>query len=455
MVLLRLAEASLSQGVGMLRLQGATNVRTVRNAVRKPVIGLIKRNYPASPVYITPTSKEVDELLEIGCEVVALDGTNRTRPSGESLAGLIDRIHSAGRLAMADCDGMASVRHAEAAGADFIGTTLAGYTPGTVPTPGPDLEFLREAVRTSSVPVVAEGRYSQRWHVESALRIGAAAVVVGGAINDPIKQTRALKPLSASSKWGGDSQGQVGAVDIGGTWLRFGVFEADWQLVSIDRVPNPPQREDRLQWIRERIQATGVSKIGLGTGGITDPATGIVWTAKEYLMPDQIGIEFSERTLGVPVFAHGDGHATAWGHACLPEFAGRRVATLAIGTGLGAGFVECGRIWSGRRGEYPRVNDLPTADGRTYEELLGGIHITKQAGEEQQARSVQALEGALKAVRDLYFPDAVVVCGSVGLSPWLAPHLERLQAVPSPFGHDAGLYGAAALALFPSYRQVG
>jgi N-acetylmannosamine-6-phosphate 2-epimerase/N-acetylmannosamine kinase len=187
----------------------------------------------------------------------------------------------------------------------------------------------------------------------------------------------------------------------------------------------------------------------LGTGGIVDPASGVCWTAKEYLMPDQIGIEFSEDTLGVPTYAHGDGHASAWGHACRPEFAGLRVATLALGTGVGCGFVQEGRIWAGRRGEYPRINDLPAPAGASYEGLLGGINLTREPTEGQKAQAILALEGALKALRDLYFPDAIVVCGSVGLSPWLAPHVERLGAIPSPFSADAGLFGAAALALFP------
>ncbi len=69
----------------------------------------------------------------------------------------------------------------------------------------------------------------------------------------------------------------------------------------------------------------------------------------------------------------------------------------------------------------------------------------------QQEDAVVALEGALKALQDLYFPDDLVVCGSVGLSPWLSPHLERLGAKASPFGGDAGLFGAAALALFPGW----
>jgi N-acetylmannosamine-6-phosphate 2-epimerase/N-acetylmannosamine kinase len=165
-------------------------------------------------------------------------------------------------------------------------------------------------------------------------------------------------------------------------------------------------------------------------------------------MPDHVGTVWTSHTLGVPVVAHGDGHATAWGHACMPAFAGKRVATLAIGTGVGCGFVEDGRIWSGRRGEYPRINDLPTAEGRTYEELLGGVSISSTPSPEQQELGVKALEGAVKALRELYFPDAIVIAGGVGTSPWLAPHVARVGAELTPFGHDAGLHGAAALALF-------
>jgi hypothetical protein len=307
------------------------------------------------------------------------------------------------------------------------------------------LDVLRAITARLRTPVFAEGRYAQRWEVEAALRIGANGVIVGGAINDPVKQTRALLPRHAAL---GEGE-RVGAVDIGGTWLRFGTFSGDWKLLDSDRTPNPPKREDRMAWIRDRIRASGVVRLGVSTGGIVDPASGEVWTAKEYLMPDHIGLRFSEATLGVPTYAHGDGHATAWGHANVAAFAGRRVATLALGTGVGAGFVCDGRIWAGRRGEYPRINDLPAPGGQTYEDLLGGINLTREPSPEQQALAVVALESALKAVRDLYFPDDLVIAGSVGLSAWMRSHLERLGAVASPFGSDAGLYGAAALALFP------
>lgn len=445
--LLRLAKASAQEGVGVIRLEGVKAVRKLMPGLGLPVIGLLKRKYPDSEVYVTPTAQDVDAILDLGCHVIALDGTMRPRPKGHELKALIDRIHRRKGLAMADCDSLESAMAAVAAGADLVGTTLAGYTDARKATDGPDLEVLREIIRAVSVPVIAEGRYTQRWQVDAALRMGAVAVTVGGALNDPVKQTRALWPSLRVKR-----EGPIGAVDIGGTWLRFATFDEEWKMGEVQREPYPKTRIERLKWIKERIEESGVRAVGISTGGIVDPGTGEVWTAKEYLMPDHVGIVFDEENLGVPTFAFGDGHASAWGSANLPQYAGRRVATLALGTGVGCGFVREGKVWCGRRGEYPRINDLPAEGGASYEELLGGLHLTKEPTDAQKADALKALDGAIKALRDLYFPDDIVVCGTVGLSPWLAPELERLGAVASPFGADAGLYGAAALALFPGWK---
>lgn len=451
--LLRLAKASVQEGVGVVRLEGVKAVRKLMPGLGLPVIGLLKRNYPDSEVYITPTAQDVDSMLDLGCHVVALDGTLRPRPKGQELPALIDRIHRRKTLAMADCDSLESAMAAAAAGADLIGTTLAGYTKARPMTDGPDLELLREIVRGVGVPVIAEGRYAQRWQVDAALRIGAVAVTIGGALNDPVKQTRALWPSFKPYTPSDDPPATIGAVDIGGTWLRFARFTEDWQMVDVEREPYPKTRVERVKWIETKVRESGVRAVGVSTGGIVDPRTGEVWKAKEYLMPDHVGIVFDRENLGVPTFAFGDGHASAWGSANLPQYAGRRVATLALGTGVGCGFVQQGHLWSGRRGEYPRINDLPAAEGQSYESLLGGLHLTKTPTDEQKANALRALEGAVGALRDLYFPDDIVVCGSVGLSDWLAPELARVGAVVSPFGSDAGLYGAAALALFPGWKE--
>jgi len=436
----QLALASLGQGVTALRLQGIDNIREVRKHTQSPVIGLIKQDYSDSSVYITATRTEVESLLDAGVEVIALDATLRTRPNGETLKELIDLIHQHKTLVLADIDSLESAEVAVNLGADMISTTLSGYTSAGMPS-GPDLELVRTLVKTIKVPVIAEGRYTQRWEVESALRIGAVAVVVGGALNDPVKTTQMLMPRTGAT-------GSVGAVDIGGTWMRFGVFSSDWQLQHLERMPVLEARQDRLDWIRSQVKNSSVSAVGVSTGGTVDPNTGELWEAKA-LIPDHVGSIFSEETLGVPTMALNDGLASAWGHACLPQYAGKRVATLALGTGVGCGFVANGSILMGKRGEYPRLNDMPGPGGKTFEEMLGGAALSPDPTANQMAAALQAFLQAGIVLQEMYFPDQIVVCGAVGLSKWLSMYLQSPGLSASPFGLDAGIYGAAALMLYP------
>lgn len=467
--LARLARASLNQGIAMFRLEGVKAIRHVRPQLGNvTVIGLLKRRYPDSDVYITPAKQDADAILDEKIPVVAIDGTDRHRPRGATRKGLIDHIHSRKGLVMADCDSYESAMAAIAEGADIVGTTLAGYTDAPS-TPGPDIALVARIVRDAGgVPVIAEGRYAQRWQIEAALRAGAAAVTVGGAVNDPVKQTNALKPHPRPT-------GTVAAFDIGGTWLRFAPFTPDWTLAGeVERTKfRDLSPAERIAWMTDRVRACEAVVAGVSTGGIVDPRTNEVWRAKEYLMPGHLGARFDVTTLGVPVRAFGDGHAAAWAHACLPEFAPGSVAVLALGTGLGAGFVSQGRIWAGPRGEYPRVNDLggpsvadldlPTATladdpeagsiPGSLEHLLGGLNLGHEPSDAQREAARRALRTAVHAVRNLYFPDAIVIGGSVGLADWLADEVGALGLVRSPFGADAGLHGAAALAIYPGWTE--
>lgn len=432
--LVRLALASSHEGVRLLRAEGASSIQAIAQATGLPVMGLVKRAYEGSPVYITPTLAEVEEILSVGCRIVAVDGTDRSRPHGEALSGLVRGVHQAGALAVGDCDTLDSIRFAVESGVDLVTTTLAGYTAPGIPR-GPDIELVRRAAREFDVPVLAEGRFQEPWEVQAALRSGAVGVVIGGAINDPVKQTRRF--LSATPFQGG----RVGAVDLGGTWLRCGLFTEKWELVESDRIPTPADPQERLGQIRSRLEAWGVVRAGVGSGGAIDPANGRVVRAKE-IIPAHVGSEFSRRTLGVPTVAANDGHASAYAHACLPENAGKRVATLALGTGVGFGLVEKGNLWCGPNGEPPGFNDLEFREGRTFEGVLGGASRLGTSGGDTSELET-AFDSLVNLCQRLYLPDAVYVCGSVGL----AVSREGL-AVRSPFGELAGLYGAAALALY-------
>jgi N-acylglucosamine-6-phosphate 2-epimerase len=87
---------------------------------------------------------------------------------------------------MADCGSAADAKAAADAGADVIGTTLAGYTGERPKTDGPDLELIAEiAALDLGRPLIAEGRIHTPAQARACLDAGAFAVVVGTAITHP------------------------------------------------------------------------------------------------------------------------------------------------------------------------------------------------------------------------------------------------------------------------------
>ncbi len=173
------AEAGGAKG---LRIEGLANLRAVRRVARQPIIGLIKRVDPATPIIITPTIADVAALAEAGADIIAFDATARPeRPAG--VDALIEAAHAAGCLAMADLSNFTEAEAAAWAGADVLATTLSGHTGGPVPE-GPDIGLIADCVALGK-PVYAEGRFRTPDEVRAARAAGASAVVIGSAITRP------------------------------------------------------------------------------------------------------------------------------------------------------------------------------------------------------------------------------------------------------------------------------
>jgi N-acetylmannosamine-6-phosphate 2-epimerase/N-acetylmannosamine kinase len=168
-------------GAAGLRIEGFENLRAARAATSLPVIGLVKRDLPDTPVRITPFPDDLRRLAELGADILAFDATARRRPA--SVPDLTAAAHAAGRLAMADIATLDEAVAAMEAGCDVVGTTLAGYTGGPVPDM-PDFEVL-SAIAARGIPVIAEGRVRTPEEAAEAMRRGAHAVVVGSAITRP------------------------------------------------------------------------------------------------------------------------------------------------------------------------------------------------------------------------------------------------------------------------------
>ena len=152
-----LARCVVASGAAGVRIEGGARIAAVRAAVGVPIVGLVKRAYPGFAPYISPTPAEVDEIVAAGAEIVAFDATARERPGGHDVSALVAAIHARGALAMADCATAADLAAATRAGADIVGTTLAGYTDETRGRALPAIELLGVATAAGAFAILEGG----------------------------------------------------------------------------------------------------------------------------------------------------------------------------------------------------------------------------------------------------------------------------------------------------------
>ncbi|EJD6658611.1 TPA: N-acetylmannosamine-6-phosphate 2-epimerase [Enterobacter cloacae] len=204
LIMSRMALAARQGGAAAIRANSVVDIEAIKEQVTLPVIGIIKREYPDSEVFITATMKEVDELMTVSPAIIALDATDRARPGGESLATLVTRIRTRypSVLLMADIATVDEAVTAQALGFDCVGTTLYGYTAQTAghALPDDDCQFLKAVLAAVTVPVVAEGNVDTPERAARCLALGAHMVVVGGAITRPQQITeRFMAAIDAQS----------------------------------------------------------------------------------------------------------------------------------------------------------------------------------------------------------------------------------------------------------------
>lgn len=189
-IMAAMATAAAEGGAVGIRAEGSDDVAAIRSAVDLPVIGIRKMVDADGRIFITPTAASAEPLLTSGLHLIALDGTTRPRPGGEQLRDLIRSIHDAGALALTDVATVRDADYAVSSAADAVGTTLSGYTADSPLSDEPDFDLLGELVARLPVPVFAEGRFWTPEQAGRALGLGAAFVVVGTAITNPVEITR-------------------------------------------------------------------------------------------------------------------------------------------------------------------------------------------------------------------------------------------------------------------------
>lgn len=185
----RMAVAAKEGGAGGIRANSVEDIKEIQKNVDLPIIGIIKRDYPGYAVRITPTIREVDELMQVEPDVIAVDATCRVRPDGKRIEEFYAEIREKypQQLLMADCSTMKEMLFADELGFDFIGTTLVGYTEESKGShiETNDFELIRTLIQQVKHPVIGEGNIDTPQKLKRVMEIGVYSVVVGSAITRP------------------------------------------------------------------------------------------------------------------------------------------------------------------------------------------------------------------------------------------------------------------------------
>lgn len=185
----RMAIAAKEGGAVGIRANSKDDIIEIKNCVDLPVIGIIKKDYEGSDVYISATMDEIDALIESGCDIIALDATQSKRPYDIDLTTFYHAIRSKYPeiKLMADCSTHREALMADKLGFDYIGTTLVGYTKQSEMDriEADDFKILSDILKDVTHPVIAEGNIDTPEKARRVLELGAYAVVVGSIITRP------------------------------------------------------------------------------------------------------------------------------------------------------------------------------------------------------------------------------------------------------------------------------
>ena len=364
-----MARAAKQAGACGIRTSSVRDVIAIKEETNLPVIGIIKINYEGYDSYITPTMKEIDELVAADADIIALDCTMRPRGDGTTINEFLAQIKAKypDILLMADISTYEEGVNAANCGVDFVGTTLSGYTDYSPKVDGPDFELVRRLSEDLDIPVIAEGKVHYPVQAAQMLECGAHAVVVGGAITRPLEiTTRFMKEVQAfhARKVLAASEKVYLGIDIGGTAVKMGLIKANGEImattsaaVDFDGYDTPIIEtvvKTAKAFLEEKKAVVGqIQGIGVSATGQIDCNTGEVIGAAGHIknwLHTPIGARLKEE-FGVPVAAANDANCAVLGEQWMGAAKGcKNVVMITVGTGIGGGVIVNGQLMNGAWG---------------------------------------------------------------------------------------------------------
>ena len=304
-------------------------------------------------------------------------------------------------------------------------------------------------------------------------------------------------------------------VDVGGTGTKAAIVDTEGNVLARSERPTDPSAGTKgiLAVIEDLASkapdlSAEISGVGVGLAGFVDPATGAVIFSPNITFDDPHVAAAVRARIDCPVLVDNDANAAVWGEYKFGTAKGLdHVSMVAIGTGVGSGFVVDGRLLRGATGAAAELGHMvidpdgpqcPCGLRGCLEQFASGNAIRRMAMEaveqdpsssiiafagtpssitakhvaqaarqlDETARAVlrtagRALGTGLSNVVNIFDPQVIVLGGGVvnAGEPYLGPARDRLAEMThaqrrrpmridqASLGNDAGVIGAAALVL--------
>jgi len=224
-------------------------------------------------------------------------------------------------------------------------------------------------------------------------------------------------------------------VDLGGTYVRAGLVE-NGRLVKVVARPISSQgtSEEVLSdviSVLESVVSPEVQGLGVGVPSVVDLATGTIYDVQNIPAWKEVPLrKILEDRFNLPVYVNNDANCFAVGekHFGLGQNFDHLVG-LIVGTGLGAGLIINGKLYSGPNCGAGEFGMLPYLDAN-FERYASGQFFLKSYGRsgkefyelaragDTEAKKIFAEFGhhlgeALKAIMYAVDPEAIILGGSV------------------------------------------
>ncbi|HNV05444.1 MAG TPA: putative N-acetylmannosamine-6-phosphate 2-epimerase [Petrotogaceae bacterium] len=357
-IMQKMAVAAIQGGAKGIRANTPQDIKAIRQITDLPIIGIFKDRRPDYEAYITITCEEIDEVINAGADIVAIDSIYRSRPEPLEKLYRHCREKYPHIKILADISSVEDVKKILTLKPDYISTTLSGYTAQTCDRSKPDIHLIREITELTDIPVIAEGNYFYPEQVRMAILNGAYAVVVGGAISRPQQTTaRFVKHISDLPS----SDITAVGVDLGGTWTRSVLTDMYGNILKSYRQETPKNAASVLACIEKCIEKVIDGKttaIGIASAGRIDFKNGKVLYASDNL-PGWTGTEVKkeiEKVFKIRTVVDNDANMAAY-MQWFKEKDGC-ILYITVGTGIGSGIVVNGKVMRGVTGSAGEIGHI-------------------------------------------------------------------------------------------------